>query len=348
MKARGVAVVLLVLLLSGCASLDYYAHLARGQYALLAAREPIAKLVAAPDTDAALRSRLKLALEARAFASDVLGLPDNGSYTDYADLGRPWVLKNLFAAAEFSLDPVEQCFPIAGCVAYRGYYDEARVAAESARLQAQGYETYIGDVPAFSTLGWFDDPVMNTMLRWDDDELVGTLFHELAHQRLYLPGDTAFNESFATFVEREGLRRWQSAHGLPESGSARTVRAEQFVALMLRLRERLQAIYEGDQGDADKRAAKRAAIETMRAEYRLLRDGDWQGYAGYDEFVNGEINNAKLLPFGLYHALIPGFARLFDTVGRDLPAFYEAAARLSEADPDVRQRALDPRHPESP
>jgi len=328
-------------LLAGCSTLDYYAHLAQGQYALLAAREPIATLVAAPGTDEALRARLKLALDARAFASEVLALPHNGSYTDYADLGRPWVLKNLFAAKEFSLDPVEQCFPIAGCVAYRGYYDEVRAKVEAARLQGEGYETYIGDVPAFSTLGWFDDPVMNTMLRWDDDELVGTIFHELAHQRLYLPGDTAFNESFASFVEREGLRRGLAARGLPAAGGTRSIRAEQFIALMLRLRERLQVIYDGDQPLDAKRGAKAQAISAMREEYRLLRDGEWQGYAGYDDFVLGEINNAKLLPFGLYHALIPGFARLFETAGSDLPAFYKAAEMLSKADPEARQQALE-------
>jgi predicted aminopeptidase len=327
--------------LSGCATLDYYRHLASGQYALLAARKPIAKLIAEPSTNEALRKRLQLALDARAFASDLLALPRNGSYTEYADVGRPWVLKNLFAAKEFSLEPVEQCFPIAGCVAYRGYYDEALARDEAERLKAQGYEVFIGDVPAFSTLGWFDDPVLNTMLRWDDDELVGTVFHELAHQRLYLPGDTAFNESFASFVEREGLRRWQAARGLPEAGSLRSVRAEQFVALMLRLRERLQAIYDGDQPDAAKRSAKAAAIAVVRDEYRALRDGDWQGYAGYDDFVNGEINNAKLVPFGLYHALIPGFARLFEQAGGDLPAFYKAAETLAKADPEQRQQTLE-------
>jgi len=339
--ARSLAIALLAVTLSGCATLDYYAHLAKGQYALLAAREPIAKLVAAPGTDEALRARLMLALEARAFASDVLALPKNGSYTDYADLGRPWVLKNLFAAAEFSLDPVEQCFPIAGCVAYRGYYDETRAQAEAARLQGEGYEVFIGDVPAFSTLGWFDDPVMNTMLRWDDAELVGTVFHELAHQRLYLPGDTTFNESFATFVEQEGLRRWQAARGLGSDLSARSSRAEQFTELMLALRERLQVIYSSDNGDDDKRAAKRLEIERMRADYRALRDGVWQGYAGYDAWIEADINNAKLLPFGLYHAWVPGFERLFTASGRDLENFYQQAAELSEASEDARRLRLE-------
>lgn len=314
---RGGLAAAIALLLTGCASLDYYAHLAGGQIALLRARQPIAELVADAATDEALRARLELAQQARRFASVELKLPDNGSYTDYADVGRPWVIRNLFAAAEFSLAPVEQCFPIAGCVAYRGYYDSARAEAEAARLQAQGYETFIGDVPAYSTLGWFDDPVLNTMLRWDNDQLVGTIFHELAHQQVYLPGDTTFNESFASFVEREGLRRWQRAQGLPEAGSPHRVRDEQFVVLMLGLRERLQAIYDSDAADADKRSAKRAAIETMRTDYRRLRDDRWQGYAGYDDWVMADINNAKLLPFGLYNGLVPAFARLYAEAGGD-------------------------------
>lgn len=340
------ATVTALLLVSGCASLDYYAHLARGQYALLAAREPIAALVAAPGTDETLRARLKLAQDARRYASAELALPDNGSYTAYADLGRPWVIRNLFAAPEFSLEPVEQCFPIAGCVAYRGYYDNTRAEAEAARLRLLGHETFIGDVPAYSTLGWFDDPLLSTMLRWDDAQLVGTIFHELAHQQVYLPGDTAFNESFASYVEREGLRRWQVARGWPQAGGVHSLREEQFIALMLALRERLQAIYDRDVADDGKRAAKRAAIEAMRADYRRLRDEVWQGYAGYDDFALGEINNARLLPFSLYHALVPQFARLHAEAGGDWPAFYQRVQALADVDDATRAAAFGLPEPE--
>ena len=335
-------------LLSGCSTIDYYAHLAGGQFDLLRSRQPIARLVADPATDDRLRARLKLALEARAFASDVLSLPRNGSYTDYADLGRPWVLQNLFATPEFSLDPVEHCFPIAGCVAYRGYYDEVRLKAEAEHLKAQGYEVYIGQVPAYSTLGWFDDPVLNTMLRWDDDELVGTIFHELAHQKLYLQGDTRFNESFASFVEQEGLRRWRSEHRLGAASTERSRRADQFSELVLATRERLRKLYASGLAEADMRAEKRAEFAQLRADYRQLRDGAWQGYAGYDGWIDGELSNAKLLPFGLYHQWLPGFARLFADSGADWPRFYAAARALADDEAGARAARLDTSESETP
>lgn len=335
-------------LLSGCSTLDYYAHMAKGQFELLRSRQPIAKLLAEPATDDKLKAKLKLALEARAFASDTLGLPRNGSYTSYADLGRPWVLQNLFATPEFSLDAVEHCFPIAGCVAYRGYYDEVRLKAEAERLKAQGDEVYIGQVPAYSTLGWFDDPVLNTMLRWDDDDLAGTVFHELAHQKLYLQGDTRFNESFASFVEQQGLKQWRAARHQAAESSIRSERADQFAALILATRERLQKLYASGIAEAEMRSAKQAEFERLRADYRQLRDGSWQGYAGYDGWIAGELNNAKLLPFGLYHQWLPGFAKLFDEAGGDWPRFYAAAKKLADGEPALRAATLEIPDPEVP
>lgn len=330
------------LLLSACSTVDYYTHLARGQIELLRAREPIAELIARPDTDDRLKAKLKLALEARAYASDVLGLPRNGSYTRYADLGRPWVLQNLFATPEFSVEALEHCFPIAGCVAYRGYYDPVRLQAEAARLKAEGYEVHVGEVPAYSTLGWFDDPLLNTMLGWDEDDLVGTIFHELAHQRLYLKGDTRFNESFASFVEQQGLRQWRQAHGQGLANTQRGERADQFAALVLATRERLKTLYASGLPVAEMRVAKQAEFERLRADYRQLRDGPWQGYAGYDSWIKAEMNNARLLPFGLYHQWLPGFARLFGDNGGDWPRFYAAAKALADGDAAQRAARLEP------
>lgn len=327
--------------LSGCSGIGYYARLAQGQYQLLSKREPIAQLIADPATDTKLRARLQLALDAREFASDRLALPRNSSYTKYADLGRPFVLKNVFATPEFSLKAVEHCFPIAGCVAYRGYYDAARAEAEGARLKDQGYEVYVGSVPAYSTLGWFDDPVLNTMLRWDDDELAGTIFHELGHQRLYVKDDTSFNESFATFVEEEGLRQWRSARGAPPGNPLRTQRGDQFAALMLAARARLEALYASGLAPATMRVRKREEIECLRGEYRVLRDGEWQGYAGYDAWMDADLNNARLLPFGLYHRWVPAFAEAFVEARRDWPAFYAAAKRLADEPQDARTQALE-------
>ena len=204
--STGVAVVALTALLSGC-QVGYYAHLLRGELDLLSRRQSIEGLLAAPQTDAALKPRLALALEARRFASRELRLPDNGSYTQYADLGRPYALWNVYASPEFALAGHEWCYPLLGCMEYRGFYDRERAEAEATRLRGQGLDVAVAGVPAYSTLGWFDDPVLNTLLRGPDDWLAGTVFHELAHQQLFAKGDTSFNESFASFVEEEGLRR---------------------------------------------------------------------------------------------------------------------------------------------
>jgi len=338
--AAAVLALAIVPVLAACSGIGYYAHLARGQYALLAARRPIVDVVADPATPAALRGRLEQAQAARAFASDVLQLPRNGSYTNYADLHRSYVVKNVFAAPEFSLVPVEHCFPIAGCVAYRGYYDVARAEAEAQRLKAKGYEVYIGNVPAYSTLGWFDDPVLNTMLQWDDDELAGTIFHELGHQRLYVKGDTAFNESFATFIEQQGLRQWRAARGLPPGDSQSSQRSDAFTALILSARTRLQQLYASGEAPDAMRRDKQAEIERLRGDYRTLRDGPWHGYSGYDAWMNAEINNAKLLPFGLYHQWLPSFAALFAQAGGDWRAFYAAAKTVADLTPAARQQRL--------
>ena len=335
------ALALAALPLAACAGPGYYWQLATGQWSLLAKREPIAKLVAAPGTDETLRARLRLALEARRFASDHLGLPRNGSYTSYADLGRPWVLRNVFATPEFSLEAITHCFPIAGCVAYRGYYDDAMAQAEAARLRALGDDVYVGNVPAYSTLGWFDDPLLNTMLGQSDDEIAAGIFHELAHQQLYVKGDTAFNESLASFVEQEGLRQWRAARSLPPIQDLREQRAEQFTALVLAARERLAALYASALPAEAMRARKQEEIEQLRAEYRALRDGQWAGYSGYDGWMNSEINNAKLLPFGLYHQWIPAFAALYARSGGDWAGFYREARRLGDEKAAARTAALE-------
>lgn len=338
--------------LSACSGIDYYAHLARGQMQLLAAREPIAELVADSSTDPALRRQLQLALDARAFASDRLGLPRNGSYTLYADLHRPWVVRNVFATPEFSTHAFTHCFPIAGCVGYRGYYDEARAEAEAARLRAQGLDVYIGSSPAYSTLGWFDDPVLNTMLprrdEPDDDALAGTIFHELGHQRLYVQDDTSFNESFASFIEQQGLREWRQQRGAPLAEPLGTQRADRFAELMLASRARLDTVYASGLAPEAMRAAKQAEFEHLRSEYRALRDGEWQGYAGYDAFMNAELNNARLLPFGLYHRWLPAFAALFEREGRDWAAFHKAAKQIGALPAEARTQALQQLETQAP
>mgnify|MGYP003583336066 CR=1 FL=1 len=200
-------------LLNGCSSLGYYGQLASGQLQLLGAREPVPEVIANPATDPALRQHLQRSQQARVFASEHLKLPDNRSYRVYADIGRPYVVWNVFATPEFSLDPRTHCFPIAGCVAYRGYYSQSGARGAAALLKLEGQDVYVGGVEAYSTLGWFDDPILNSMLGWGDERLATVIFHELAHQRFYVKDDTAFNESSATFVGQEGTRQWRAAGG---------------------------------------------------------------------------------------------------------------------------------------
>lgn len=331
---------LLSLLLNGCASLDYYAQVTRGQLDLLAARRPVAELLAAPQTDPELKRRLALAQQARRFASTELGLPDNRSYRLYADLQRPYVVWNVFATPELSLAPLTHCFPIAGCVAYRGFYQQGRARGTAALLQAEGLDTYVAGIEAYSTLGWFDDPILNTMLRWDDERLAAVIFHELAHQQLYVADDTAFNESFASFVEQQGLQQWLASRGLAPSDTHEERRRRQFTTLILASRERLQALYEGPLDNEHKRAAKASEFDRLRAEYRALRDGPWGGDRRYDAWMAQPLNNARLLPFGLYDQWVAAFADLFQQVDGDWADFYRAAQRLADLPSDQRLSAL--------
>lgn len=333
---RRIAVPLLSLLLSACSTIDYYAHLGQGQWQLLHAREPVQRLLEDPTTDPDLARRLTLSQQARDFASTQLQLPENRSYRLYADLGRPFVVWNVFATPEFSLEPELHCFPIAGCVAYRGYYQQGRARGAAALLRQQGLDTYVGGVEAYSTLGWFDDPLLNTMLRWSDERFIAVIFHELAHQQYYLPGDTAFNESFATFVEREGLRQWHAARGETPPASDDHQR-QQFIELVLASRERLKQLYASDLPEQAMRAAKQAEFERLRRDYRAMRQ-QWGGQGRYDAWIESPLNNAKLLPFGLYDQWVPAFAALFEQHRRDWRAFYAAVAALGQL-PEADRRA---------
>lgn len=330
----------LTALLSGCQA-GYYAHLLRGQYDLLSKRESIAVLIAAQDTEPALKIRLARALDARRFASRELGLPDNGSYTDYADLGRPYALWNVFATPELLLAPREWCHLLVGCLAYRGYYDKTDAERAAAELRTQGDDVYVGGVPAYSTLGWFDDPLLNSMLHWSDDVLAGTIFHELAHQQLFVKGDTAFNESFASFVGEQGLRQYLS--GQPELArevQRKRERQEQFVTLVMETRQRLETLYGSTLADAEKRAGKHAEFARLRESYARLKTG-WGGEGVFDAWMAGELSNAKLLPFGIYHQWVPSFAALFRESGNDWAGFYRAAEVLSELEPAARLVRLE-------
>lgn len=338
--AACLATVALCLLLGACGSLRYYAHVAHGQAALLVHRRPIARVVRDPATAPALAARLQLAAQARRFASLALELPDNRSYTSYVELHRPYVAWNVFATPRWSVEAVPQCFPIAGCVAYRGFFDRRLAQARAATLQAAGDDVWIGPVPAYSTLGWFADPIVSSMLRWDDDELAGTIFHELAHQRLYVKDDTAFNESFASFVEQEGLREWRQARGLSPPDRRAQAMEQGFTALVLDLRDRLRQLYASTRDEAALARGKQEQIAAFRRRYAHWRDTQWVGDRRYDAWVDAPINNARLLPFGLYDRWTGAFGVLFERAERQWRAFYAEVRALAEQPRARRDREL--------
>lgn len=329
-----------VTLLAGCSSVSYYGQLAQGQWQLLQAREPVEKIVADPTRDAGLREHLARSQLARTFASEHLHLPDNKSYRLYADLGRPYVVWNVFATDEFSLEPVTHCFPIAGCVAYRGYYSPGGARGEAALQRQAGKDVYLSGVEAYSTLGWFNDPILSSMMGWGDERLATLIFHELAHQRFYVKDDTEFNESYASFVEQEGTRQWRAARGLPPESVSQSARRDQFTRLVLDTRERLKALYRQPLSAEVMRARKAEAFERMRRDYRALRDEQWAGDKRFDAWINSPMNNAKLLPFGLYDQWVPAFETLFRQVNGDWQAFCHAVEKLGAMPVEARKAAL--------
>ncbi|HEY1078214.1 MAG TPA: aminopeptidase [Fontimonas sp.] len=333
----------IALTLVGCSRLLYYVDMAQGHLELMGARQPIESLLADPAADPTLKQRLSQVLDARRWAVGALSLPDNDSYTEYADLGRSNAVWNVFATPELSLEPREACFLFAGCLAYQGFYSEAEADRRAAEYSARGDDVYVGGVAAYSTLGWFDDPVLNTMMQWSDAVLIGTLFHELAHQRLYVKNDSRFNESYAAFVEQQGLSDYLQAHPQTIQGDpAARGRRSQFVRLMLAARQRLEDLYALPIADAEKRQRKAAEFERLQADYARLRDEAWGGDRSYDAwFTRAPLNNARLLPFGLYDEDVPAFEALFEQSGRDWSRFHAAAEALAGLDEDGRRAQLD-------
>lgn len=330
------------LLLGGCASLGYYGQMVGGHLDVMRRQVPLSRAIADPESRPATRERLQRIEAIRGFAVAELKLPAGNSYRSYADLERPYALWNVFAAPEFELKPLQSCFPLVGCLSYRGYYREQDARAHADELRQRGYDVHVGGVAAYSTLGWFDDPVLNTMLRWSDTRLAGVIFHELAHQKLFVPDDTSFNESFATIVQEEGLRRWLDRLGdeaLRRATVAEAQRREDFVRLLQSARRRLQQLYASRQQPEKMRAAKARIFEEMRGEYAQIKAG-WGGHNEYDAWFESEINNAKLLAVATYHEWVPAFRALLEDSGHDLDRFYADAELASRLPPESRRRWL--------
>lgn len=346
MRARRLLLLAVLLpLLGGCATLRYYSQAVRGQMDLLRRATPIEQELRSASVPAAIKDKLRSVVRMREFASRELALPDNGSYKRYADLGRPYALWNVFAAPEFSVEPVTSCFPVAGCVSYRGYFGEADAEAEAAAQRARGYDVHIGGVPAYSTLGWFDDPVLSTFIRYPDAELARLIFHELAHQVLYVKNDTRFNESFAAAVEQAGVARWLAQSG-NEGQRAAYARLQEmkraFLALLLKYQALLKDYYRQDLPPEQMRRGKAQRFAEMEQAYRQLKL-EWGGFAGYERWFAGKPNNATLASIALYTELVPAFNALLAREGGDLPRFYAAAqelAKLHKEERDDRLRSL--------
>lgn len=339
------AVAVAFALAAGCSTLGYYAQSVEGHFAMLNAARPLPEVIADPDTDAALRKRLARAQQMRSFASDELALPNNKSYTAYADLKRPYVVWNVFAAPELSLRLKQWCYPVVGCAGYRGYFDRSSAEAVAASLKADGLDASVSGVPAYSTLGWFSDPLLNTFINGNEGQVAGLVFHELAHQTVYVAGDTTFNESFATAVEREGVRRWLNANGTEADRRAYREfarRRAEFVALLLKTRAQLEDNYASRASDEVKRERKRELLAAMRTEYAELKVS-WGGFTGYDRYFAQDLNNAHLAAVGAYNDLVPAFeVLLVESQGR-MPVFYEKVRELAALPKIDRTAALQTR-----
>src|SRR5687767_3048637 len=314
---KNLVVVAAALLLAGCETISYYAQAIGGHLNLLSAARPVDAWLADPATTPQLRARLEMARRIREFASRELALPANASYASYADVQRPYVVWNVYAAAEFAVEAKRECFPFTGCVSYRGFFSEAEARRHAERLRAEGNDVYVGGVPAYSTLGYFDDPLLSTFIGYSDSQLARLVFHELAHQVVYAKDDTTFNESFAVVVEEEGVRRWLAAESRgPELATFRAAQARkrQLAARVEETRQRLKTIYSSNISLEEKRQAKRLEFERMRAEYGAI--------------VPAEPNNAFLVSISVYTQLVPAFEQLLAESG-NLENFYGRVRQLA-------------------
>lgn len=340
---RLLAAAVLVSGVAGCTSISYYAQSLEGHVEIMAARKNVGKLIRDPSTPEPLRAKLTSASAIRRFATEELALPDNSSYRSYVDVGRNDVTLAVFAAPQFSLAPVTWCFPVFGCVPYKGYFSRKDALENAAQLQRQGLDVYVTGITAYSTLGWFSDPLLSTMLRQNDTYLASLIFHELAHQKIYVNGDSGFNEAFAVTVETTGTKKWLRATGnragLRNYEIDRKRKAD-FLGLIAKTRDELRQVYGSPRGPEQMAAAKAATIDRLRARYRQMRDKRWAGYRGYDAWFDSPINNAKLAATAVYGEEVPAFLRLFDLCARDYPRFYASVRRIGNLPATSRAEAL--------
>jgi predicted aminopeptidase len=338
---------LALLAVSGCQTISFYSQAIKGQYQLFAHEQPVEKLIAASETPARLRERLQLIQSLRSFAATELKLPVDGHYRKYVDVHRPFVVWNVEAAPEFSLQSRTWWYPLVGSLAYRGYFSKEDAESYGSRLRRKGEDVFVGGVEAYSTLGWFKDPLLNTFIFDPEPDLAETLFHELGHQRVFARGDTDFNEAFATTVGQEGARRWLRSKGdtdAYEKYLAELRRTDQFVHLIMTTRARLAELYGDERTEEGRlkttrakegvpkeqlREQKRRILAGLQTQYAQLKV-EWGGATDYDQWFARQVNNAQLNSVAAYYDLLPGFERLLAQNGGDLEKFYTAAERLAK------------------
>lgn len=332
----------LTILLSACANFSYYAQAIGGHFSVVHRAQPIDSVLANPDVDPKTKSALIKVTQIREFASRELKLPDNLSYTSYADLGRPFVVWNVFAAPEFSLKLKEWCLLQVGCVSYRGFFSRTQAEQFAMELKKEGYDVHMGGVRAYSTLGWFADPVLNTFIDYSEMNLARLIFHELAHQVIFVPGDSMFNESFATAVEQEGILRWFAGNGaiLQQTElQARRAREVVFIDLLAKHRKQLQELFRSGRGDEEKRAQKQQIIADLRAEFMQLKTTRPE-FASYEQWFMQPLNNAVLATVSLYTQFVPAFRTILAQHDHDMEKFFVVVKKLGEMPKDERHRLL--------
>ena len=326
---------------TGCSTLGYYNHSIQGHLSLLSQRQPIEELLKEEELPQERRKQLTTAIQIREYAIRRLSLPDNGSYRSFVELDRPYVVWSVVATPEFSLQPAQWCFPVIGCVAYRGYYNEELASAFAYELKNQGYDVHVGGVAAYSTLGWTDSPLLSSMVNRGEFSLANVVFHELAHELLYIPNDTAFNEAFATVVGEYGTKQWLKdtnpsaleyyEHWLDQEA--------QFVALLREIADRLNELYAKELPAVEMRRQKQSILDNMHEDYKHLK-AQWGGYSGFDAWFDQPVNNARLVSLALYRDLAPDFGRWLQACGYDIDRFYEVAHSISELPKAERHEKL--------
>jgi predicted aminopeptidase len=333
-----------VFLLAGCAGPAWYAQAVSGHLALMTQRTEISEILARDKMDPALRKDLKLAMEIRSFAIDRLGLPDNGSYTEFVHTGRHAVSWNIVAAPEFSLEAKRWCFIVAGCVSYRGYFDQHKAERFAHKLEKKSYDVTISPAIAYSTLGWFDDPLLDTMLQYPDEQLAAFIFHELAHQQLYVKGDTAFNEAYAGFVEETGVRAWLQSTGRDDllvRWQSKNTASIQFNILLQNTRDQLNEIYISGLNKEEMRSQKKLVFIEMKTRYLALVNEHWGGINHYRSWFSLELNNARLALMKLYRGGSCAFEKLYESVGGNIVFFHQLAADRAALSTDERAAWLN-------